>query len=60
VKLAELPEDEARSLSTWTCAELARTLIRDRIVDAISLSPVQRILASENLKPWRVHHWITG
>ena len=31
VKLAcELPEDEARSLSTWTCAELARTLVRDR------------------------------
>src|SRR2546423_14082185 len=57
VKLAcELPEDEARSLSTWTCAELARALIRDRIVDTISASSVQRILASEKLKPWRVHH----
>src|SRR5256885_7298947 len=55
VKLAcELPEDEARSLSTWTCAELARTLIRDHIVDTISPSSVQRLLASEKLKPWRV------
>ncbi len=61
VKLAcELPEDEARSLSPWTCAELARTLIRDRIVDAISPSSVQRILASEKLKPWRVHHWLSS
>jgi transposase len=61
VKLAcELPEDEARSLSTWTCAELARMLIRERIVDTISASSVQRILASEKLKPWRVHHWLSA
>lgn len=61
VKLAcELPEDKARSLSTWTCAELARALIRDRIVDTISPSSVQRILASEKLKPWRVHHWLSS
>ena len=61
VKLAcELPEDEARSLSTWTCSELARTLIRDRVVDSISSSSVQRILASEKLKPWRVHHWLSS
>jgi hypothetical protein len=61
VKLAcELPEAEARSLSTWTCAELARALIRDRVVDTISASSVQRILASEKLKPWRVHHWLSS
>jgi transposase len=61
VKLAcELPDDEARSLSTWTCSELARTLIRERIVDTISASSVQRILASEKLKPWRVHHWLSS
>lgn len=60
VKLAcELPDDEARSLSTWTCAELAKALIRDGIVEAISTSSVQRILASEKLKPWRVHHWLS-
>lgn len=61
VKLAcELPEDEARSLSTWTCSELARAVIRDGIVDTISASSVQRILASEKLKPWRVHHWLSS
>jgi hypothetical protein len=61
VKLAcELPDNEARSLSTWTCAELARALIRDGVVDTISPSSVQRILASEKLKPWRVHHWLSS
>lgn len=61
VKLAcELPDDEARSLSTWTCAELAKALVRDGIVDAISTSSVQRILNSEKLKPWRVHHWLSA
>lgn len=61
VKLAcELPDELARSLSTWTCAELAKTLIRDEVVDSISSSSVQRILASQKLRPWRVHHWLSS
>ena len=61
IKLAcELPDDEARSLSTWTCGELARTLVRDGVVESISTSSVQRILASEKLKPWCVHHWLSS
>lgn len=61
VKLAcELPDKVGRSLSTWTCVELARRLIRDGIVDSISASSVQRILASQKLKPWRVHHWLSS
>ena len=60
VKLAcELPDRADRSLSLWTCAELARTLRRDRIVETISPQSVQRILASYKLKPWRVHHWLS-
>ena len=60
VKLAcELPDDKRRSLSTWTCAELARTLRRDGVVDEISPQSVQRILASHRLKPWRVHYWLS-
>ena len=61
VKLAcELPDDVARSLSTWDCAELAKKLIDDGVVDSISPSSVQRILASQKLKPWRVHHWLSS
>jgi hypothetical protein len=33
-----------RSLALWTCAELARTLVRDGFVDAISPQTVQRVL----------------
>ena len=29
-------------------------------MDSISASSVQRILASEKLKPWRVHHWLSS
>ena len=47
-----------RSLSLWTCAELARTLKRDKIVEEISPQSVQRILESQKLKPWRVHFWL--
>jgi len=61
VKLAcELPDDADRSLSLWTCAELARALVRDGVVESISPQSVQRILLSHKLKPWRVHHWLSS
>lgn len=60
VKLAcELPDKVGRSLSTWDCAELARALVRDGVVEKISPQSVQRILLSNKLKPWRVHHWLS-
>ena len=60
VKLAcELPDTADRSLSLWTCAELARTLRRDGIVESISPQSVQRLLESQKLKPWRVHYWLS-
>lgn len=61
VKLAcELPDDVDRSLSLWTCAELARAIQRDGVVDTISPQSVQRILLSHQLKPWRIHHWLSS
>jgi transposase len=60
VKLAcELPDAAGRSLSLWTCAELARTLKSEGIVDTISPQSVQRILGAFKLKPWRIHHWLS-
>ena len=55
----ELPDNEGRSLSLWTCAELGRTLRESGVVDSISPSSVQRILEAHRLKPWRVHHWLS-
>jgi transposase len=59
-RACELPEDLGRSLSVWTCAELARSLRLDGVVDTISPQSVQRILESHTLKPWRVHHWLSS
>ena len=59
VRLAcELPEQAGRSLSQWDCAELARQLVLDDVVAAISPQTVQRILAANRLKPWRSHVWL--
>lgn len=61
MKLAcELPDESRRSLSLWTCAELARTLEAEHIVEKISPQSVQRILMSRRLKPWRVHFWLSA
>jgi len=60
VKMAcERPDDRGRSLSTWFCSDLARQLVAEGIVDRISTSTVQRILASHKLKPWRAHMWLS-
>jgi transposase len=53
-----LPEQAGRSLSQWDCAELARQLVLDEVVAAISPQTVQRILAANRLKPWRSHVWL--
>jgi transposase len=59
-KLAcERPDLVGRSLSQWDCAELARQLMDDGVVQSISPSTVQRILASHKLKPWRHHMWLS-
>lgn len=53
-----MPEQAGRSLSQWDCAELARQLVIDDVVAAISPQTVQRILAANRLKPWRSRVWL--
>jgi transposase len=57
-RACELPEQAGRSLSQWDCAELARQLVIDEVVAAISPQTVQRMLAANRLKPWRSHVWL--
>ena len=60
VKLAcERPDVIGRSLSQWDSTELARQLVRDGVVEAISPQTLQRILAHHKLKPWRHHLWLS-
>jgi transposase len=59
VKLAcERPDVVGRALSQWDSAALARQLVRDGVVEAISPQTVQRILAHHKLQPWRHHLWL--
>jgi hypothetical protein len=60
VKLAcERPDVLGRSWSPWESAALARQLVRDGVVEAISPQTVQRMLAHHQLKPWRQHLWLS-
>jgi hypothetical protein len=54
----ERPDTLGRSLSQWDCEELARQLMADGIVKAISAPTVRRMLAAHQLKPWRHHLWL--
>jgi transposase len=60
VRLAcERPDRLGRSLSQWDCAELARQLIADGLVEDISVATIRRILVAHQLKPWRHHPWLS-
>lgn len=61
VKIAcERPDDCGRSLCQWDCAEIARTLVAEGLVDDISDETVRRILSHHKLKPWRHHLWLSA
>jgi transposase len=55
----ERPDDCGVSLSQWDGVELARQLVANGVVAAISPQTVQRILAAHQLKPWRQHYWLS-
>jgi hypothetical protein len=55
----ERPDTCGRSLSLWDCQEVARQLIAQGIVPAISAETVRRMLASHRLAPWRKRMWLS-
>ncbi|HMB02124.1 MAG TPA: IS630 family transposase [Isosphaeraceae bacterium] len=60
VKIAwERPDLTGRALSQWDYAEIARELVRDGIVERISVESVRQILLSHRLKPWRHEMWLS-
>lgn len=60
VKLAcELPALHGLPVSQWDCTELARALVESGVTRAISPDTVRRILVSHELRPWRVHAWLS-
>lgn len=60
VKIAcQRPDTAGRSLSQWDCAEIARQLIADHLVETISAERVRQLLADHRLKPWRHKMWLS-
>lgn len=60
VKLAcELPSLRGVPVGQWDCTELARTLVDEGLVESISPETVRRLLLSHELRPWRVHAWLS-
>jgi transposase len=60
VKIAcERPDLKGRSLSQWECAEIARELARDGIVESISVESVRQMLLNHRLRPWRHQMWLS-
>ena len=53
-----LPDDASRPVGQWDATELARQLVADTVVDAISPATVRRILRRQRLRPWRYHFWL--
>ena len=48
---SQLPQDEGRTVTRWTLAEIVATLLGDMETDAISRSPIWRTLQEIELKP---------
>jgi hypothetical protein len=47
----DLPEAAGRSLSQWDGTKIARHLVREAVVAAISSQTIQRMLAAHRLTP---------
>lgn len=54
----ELPATSGVPLSRWSCAELARELVRRHVVAVISAATVWRVLDRDALRPWFHRSWI--
>lgn len=53
------PEDYGRPISHWTPRELADELIKQGIMESISVRHVGRLLEEAQLKPHQSRYWLT-
>lgn len=52
------PADNAAPLSRWSCPELARQAVAEKVCTAVSATTVRRWLAEDAIKPWQHQSWI--
>ncbi len=53
------PEDYGRPISHWTLRELADEIIKQGIIESISVRHVGRLLEEAELKPHQSRYWLT-
>lgn len=53
------PEDYGRPISHWTARELTSEIIKQGIIDSISVRHVGRLLEEAELKPHQNRYWLT-
>jgi putative transposase len=54
------PEDSGRPISHWTPKELADEIIKQGIIESISVRHVGRLLEEAQLKPHQNRYWLTS
>lgn len=53
------PEDYGRPISHWTAKELADEIMKQGIIESISVRHVGRLLGEAQLKPHSTRYWLT-
>ena len=53
------PEDYGRPISHWTPKELADEIMKQGIIESISVRHVGRLLKEAELKPYQSRYWLT-
>jgi putative transposase len=53
------PEDYGRPISHWTARELADEIIKQGIIESISIRHVGRLLEEAELQPHASRYWLT-
>jgi putative transposase len=53
------PEDYGRPISHWTAKELADEIMKQGIIESISVRHVGRLLEEAQLKPHSTRYWLT-
>jgi len=53
------PEDYGRPISHWTARELADEIMKQGIIESISVRHVGRLLEEAQLKPHQSRYWLT-
>ena len=53
------PEDYGRPISHWTAKELADEIMKQGIIESISVRHVGRLLEEAQLKPHQSRYWLT-